>query len=101
MPRGKARAAAAALVQDVLGDELRSLVGARVVQAEALDEAGEIWPVLALRHPDGRVVVLVVQADAEGNGPGFLRLEPQPAASRVEVGGIGAEADPARRATTR
>ena len=56
---------------------LQGLQGATVQQARCeYDDFGE-WPVLVLRLRDGQTVDVTVQADAEGNGPGFLEGVPK------------------------
>jgi len=37
---------------------------------------GELWPVLRVRLADGKMMMVTVQRDEEGNGPGHLAIEP-------------------------
>lgn len=60
-------------------DYLKPLVGGSVIAYGAVenDEFGfpEVWPVLRIQLPNGKVVDLVVSRDEEGNGPGHLFVE--------------------------
>ena len=53
--------------------ELSPLLGAKVVKVALSIADGDVWPVLEFRCKDG-VRHVVVQRDAEGNGPGWLHV---------------------------
>lgn len=60
-------------------EEISKLKGATVVAVAAVadDESyGEVWPILQLRTPTGEILQVEVSADPEGNGPGFLFIDP-------------------------
>lgn len=58
-------------------DQLRPLSGGQVRFAGVAVDAGDgflgatYWPALVVDCPDGKTRTVVLQCDAEGNGPGF------------------------------
>ncbi|WP_346294151.1 hypothetical protein [Sphaerothrix gracilis] len=56
--------------------ELKQLVGARILAADVEEDYPDAYPYLLVELPNGDRRYVVAQADAEGNGPGFLRLSP-------------------------
>lgn len=73
--REAVRADATRLVADLIQKQLAPLVGARILQADALIEGDEVWPVVSVRTGKGEHLVLVVKRDVEGNGPGHLDFQ--------------------------
>lgn len=73
--------AAAELEAEFIRKEFAPLVGATIVAIEGVpsddSQFVEVWPVLVVRKADGTMTDVVVSCDPEGNGPGFLFIEPQ------------------------
>lgn len=58
-----------------LNKHLDQLKGATIVDAFAVESAGELYPVLQLKLKDGCDSAVTVQCDEEGNGPGHLDID--------------------------
>ena len=54
--------------------ELKQLVGARILAADVEEDYPDAYPYLVVELPNGDRCYVVAQADAEGNGPGFLHI---------------------------
>lgn len=56
------------------------LAGATIIQTiiEIDEEFGDLWPVFKIKLADGRELEIQIQADPEGNGPGFISGLPMP-----------------------
>ncbi|WP_346293744.1 hypothetical protein [Sphaerothrix gracilis] len=54
--------------------ELKQLVGARILAADVEGDYPDAYPYLLVELPNGDRRYVVAQADAEGNGPGFLHM---------------------------
>ncbi len=54
-------------------ETLKPLIGGVIVR-EAIDRKGEFFG-FAVRTPDGAEKIVWIDADGEGNGPGWLRVE--------------------------
>ena len=59
---------------DYVKEHMSVLQGARVIDATALDDDGEVFPILLMRTPGGTFYQCELLMDPEGNGPGFLDI---------------------------
>ena len=61
-------------IRDVkyLEKHLDQLVGGKVVAIGSREDELGVWPVLNVEMPGGKLLVIEVSRDAEGNGPGHM-----------------------------
>lgn len=59
---------------DYTARQVNELLEGAVILGATVGDAG--FPAIQVRAKDGTLYWLDVQADAEGNGPGFLNIEP-------------------------